>query len=81
MASTRDDGTPRAAIPLRQAVSRRKSWRMARWVTLMAVRSGSGQVFALAAGGGVVVTSRAWAGPLAADLRLTCGPVAVLPRS
>jgi hypothetical protein len=39
---------------------------IARRVTLMAMRSGSCQVFALAAGGGVVVTSRAWAGALLA---------------
>ena len=51
---------------------------MARWVTLMAVRSGSCQVFALAAGGGVVVTSRAWAGALAADLRPGCGAAKVV---
>ena len=83
MASARDTGTPRVAIPLRQAVSRRKSRRMARWVTTRAVRSGPGSclAFVLAAGGGVVVTPRAWVGALAAGLRLTCDPVAVLPRS
>ena len=72
---------PRRRSRPRQAASRRRSWRIARWITTMEVRSGSGScvVLVLSANGGAVVTFRAWAGALAADLRPTCGPVAALP--
>jgi hypothetical protein len=65
----------------RTAAIRRRSWRMARWVTTMEVRSGSGScvILDLGAMGGVLVTVRAWAGALAADLRPACGPVAAPP--
>src|SRR5580658_1080107 len=81
IAGDRERGALLAAIWPRQAASRRRSWRIARWMTTMDASSGSGSsvVLALSANDGAVVMSRAWASVLVADLPRTCGPVAGAP--